>query len=117
MSSTKHTKDAYILCMKDPCEGDQAITDYKIEVNAFKAKLVEALMYVDQFRTLLNPMSKAHKIVTEFLYDDDLNEMIGVKELLKTTKEAIKNGQANRIEGPTNTVRAGEDNANDNARA
>jgi hypothetical protein len=96
----KHTKDFYKLCMKEPCEGDQAITDYKYEVQAYKAKLVESLMYVDQLRSLLNPMTKAHRIVTEFLYDDKLNEMIGVKELLNKTKEAIKNGPIDRIEGP-----------------
>lgn len=85
-----------MLCMKEPCEGDNAITDYKYEVQAYKAKLIESLMYVDQLRSLLNPMTKAHKIVTEFLYDNELNEMIGVKELLEKTKEAIKNGPINR---------------------
>ena len=93
----KHTKTAYVFCDDGICEGSNALADYKIDQQAMKAQLIQSLMYVDQFRSLLNPLGKAYQHVSKFLEDDDLNEMIGVKEMLETQKNIIAKEQGNDL--------------------
>ena len=86
----QHVKETYVLCQDGICEGDNAITDYKYEVQAYKAKLIESLMYVDILRGMLNPAMKAYGHVNKFLMDNELNKMIGVEEMLETQRKLIK---------------------------